>query len=49
MKPTLLLMAMLALLSTAACDSEEVKVQKSPCVGADDSPCGPKRTPEYNV
>ena len=33
----------LALLALAACESEKVEVLKSPCVGLEDSPCGPKR------
>ena len=36
-----LLAAMLAL---AACATEKVEVQKSPCVGLEGSPCGPKRS-----
>ncbi|MFZ4125960.1 MAG: hypothetical protein ACOYJ2_07840 [Rickettsiales bacterium] len=40
MKITLLLMTLLTL---TACGSEKVEVLKSPCVGLDDSPCGPKR------
>lgn len=37
-----------ALLALAACESEKVDVLKSPCVGLDSSPCGPKRTPVNN-
>lgn len=41
-------LAMLALLSSSlmlsACETEKVEVQKSPCVGLEGSPCGPKRT-----
>lgn len=33
----------MALLALAACESEKVEVLKSPCVGLEDSPCGPKR------
>lgn len=40
--------AALALLALSACESEKVDVLKSPCVGLDDSPCGPKRTPVGN-
>jgi len=41
MKKTLVcVMIMLAL---TACASEKQPILKSPCVGADDSPCGPKR------
>ena len=40
-KSTLLLIA--TLLALAACSSEAVDVLKSPCVGAEGSPCGPKR------
>jgi hypothetical protein len=31
------------LLSVAACTSEKLEVLKSPCVGLEGSPCGPKR------
>lgn len=27
----------------SACDAEKVEVLKSPCVGLEGSPCGPKR------
>lgn len=37
----LALLAMLAALS--ACTSEKLEVLKSPCVGLEGSPCGPKR------
>lgn len=37
-----------ALLALSACESEKVDVLKSPCVGLDDSPCGPKRVPVNN-
>lgn len=30
-------------LFVAACADEKVNPQKSPCVGLDNSPCGPKR------
>jgi hypothetical protein len=34
---------LLALCVVASCAAEKVELQKSPCVGLDDSPCGPKR------
>jgi hypothetical protein len=37
------LVCMVALLALTACDSEKVEIQKSPCVGLEGSPCGPKR------
>ena len=40
-KAMCLIAASLALLS--ACDTEKVDLLKSPCAGADGSPCGPKR------
>ena len=43
MKPFPFFLALGALLLVAACGDEKVEVQKSPCVGADNSPCGPKR------
>lgn len=39
--PIALLFASLAVL--AACSSEKIEVLKSPCVGLEGSPCGPKR------
>lgn len=39
-KAVLCTMLMMAL---AACSSEKQTIMKSPCVGTDDSPCGPKR------
>lgn len=33
----------LALLALSACESEKVEILKSPCVGLEGSPCGPKR------
>lgn len=39
----------MTMLTLAACDTEKVDVLKSPCVGLDDSPCGPKRVPTGNV
>ncbi len=41
MKPWIILAASVALLS--ACEAEKVEVMKSPCVGLEGSPCGPKR------
>lgn len=41
--------AAVALLALAACESEKVNVLKSPCVGAEGSPCGPKRVPSENI
>jgi hypothetical protein len=35
--------ALAALLMLAACSSEKIEVLKSPCVGLEGSPCGPKR------
>lgn len=49
MKTALILLALLAASTVSGCTSEKVEVLKSPCVGADESPCGPKRTPLYNV
>lgn len=49
MKYAFVVMALLVAGTVSGCESEKVEVLKSPCVGADDSPCGPKRTPEYNV
>lgn len=43
----ILLAASLALL--AACDTEKVEVLRSPCVGIEGNPCGPKRAPGGNV
>ncbi len=43
MKRIVTLMAMSALLAVTACSSEKVEVLKSPCVGLEGSPCGPKR------
>ena len=39
---TIILVIATAMLLTA-CGDETVKVLKSPCVGIDNSPCGPKR------
>lgn len=40
--------AALALLALSACESEKVDVLKSPCVGIEGNPCGPKRAPVGN-
>jgi hypothetical protein len=32
-----------------ACDTEKIELQKSPCVGIEGSPCGPKRLPSGNA
>lgn len=37
------IVAVLALFVLVACESEKVEVMKSPCVGLEGSPCGPKR------
>lgn len=47
MKP-FALMLLTATLLLGACASEKLEVQKSPCVGLDSSPCGPKRIPAGN-
>jgi hypothetical protein len=38
-----------SLLMLSACDTEKVDLLKSPCVGAEGSPCGPKRALEGNA
>ena len=43
MKRSILLALLGATLVLSACTSDKVEVLKSPCVGIDDSPCGPKR------
>lgn len=43
MKKSLVLISLSALLLLSACADEKVVPQRSPCVGLDDSPCGPKR------
>lgn len=48
MKPISIVMVMASLLLLAGCNTEKVEVLKSPCVGLDDSPCGPKRVPGMN-
>lgn len=40
-----MLIGMVCLLALAACTSEKQTILKSPCVGTDESPCGPKRYP----
>ncbi len=45
--PFWLILGACALLS--ACGDETVKPQQSPCVGLDDSPCGPKRAVNKDV
>jgi hypothetical protein len=39
-----IVLSLAACLLVGACDTEKVELQKSPCVGLDDSPCGPKRS-----
>lgn len=39
----MLLGAVAAAMLLSACSSDRAEVLKSPCVGLDDSPCGPKR------
>lgn len=43
MKPIAIVVLMGALLLASACTSEKIEVLKSPCVGLEGSPCGPKR------
>ena len=43
MNRTITLALLTAALVLAACSSEKVEVLKSPCVGIEGSPCGPKR------
>lgn len=43
MKQNIALVALSAVLFLAACSDEKVVPQRSPCVGLDNSPCGPKR------
>ena len=43
MKPWITMTALAALVIVTACSSEKVEVLKSPCVGLEGSPCGPKR------
>lgn len=43
MKSSHTVLVLAALLALAACSAEKLEVLKSPCVGLEDSPCGPKR------
>ena len=43
MNKLMIALALATMLSLGACESEKVEVQKSPCVGLEGSPCGPKR------
>ncbi|MES2985061.1 MAG: hypothetical protein V4735_07740 [Pseudomonadota bacterium] len=43
MKPVIVAALMGAVLLVSACSSEKIEVLKSPCVGLEGSPCGPKR------
>lgn len=43
MKPLQLTLAISALMLVSACANERVEPQRSPCVGLENSPCGPKR------
>ena len=43
MNRTITLALLIAALVLSACSSEKVEVLKSPCVGIEGSPCGPKR------
>ena len=49
MKRMVGLMLCAAPLLLAACASESVDPLKSPCVGLEGSPCGPKRVPVQNT
>lgn len=42
-KPMTVLAMLGLVLTLSACTSEKVEVMKSPCVGLEGSPCGPKR------
>lgn len=44
-----LALALLSLLALTACTPEKVEVLKSPCVGLEGSPCGPKRPMNGNL
>lgn len=44
MRMAVVVFSLLAALSVSAC-SKGTKELKSPCVGTDDSPCGPHRAP----
>ena len=43
MKSIAIVIALSSALFLSACSDEKVQIQKSPCVGIDNSPCGPKR------
>lgn len=43
MSPRVSFLLLSALVILSACGSEKVEVLKSPCVGLEGSPCGPKR------
>ena len=43
MKRAIMMMLLGAACAVAGCTSEKVDVLKSPCVGIEGSPCGPKR------
>lgn len=43
MKRTIMIAFLGGALVLSACTSEKVEVMKSPCVGIEGSPCGPKR------
>ena len=50
MKPYLRpVLALAVLAALTACESEKVKTLKSPCAGAEGSPCGTKRLPAGNA
>lgn len=49
MKRLPVLAAVMALSLLSACQSEKVDPLKSPCVGLEGSPCGPKRMPAGNL
>lgn len=43
MKPWLIPVLLSAVALLSACSNEKMEVLKSPCVGLEGSPCGPKR------
>lgn len=49
MKHAILMTLLGAALVLSACTSEKVDVLKSPCVGIEGSPCGPKRPVNGNL
>ena len=49
MKHAILMTLLGAALVLSACSSDKVEVLKSPCVGIDGSPCGPKRPVNGNL